>query len=89
MNLNLPSLIMFTAGGVLLYAAIKNKNPVDVIKQALGGEEAPSGVYASATFPEGLGGGSGIATDAEDVRDSWNKPPAGEPYDTRVNGGRV
>lgn len=40
-SLNLPTLIVFAAGAVLIYSAITNRNPVDVVKMALQGKVAP------------------------------------------------
>lgn len=36
MNLNLPAVVMLTAGVVLMYAAVKNKDPRDVVRESLG-----------------------------------------------------
>jgi hypothetical protein len=41
-NFNLVVVITFMAGAVLLYSAIKDKNPKDVISDALNGKSAPS-----------------------------------------------
>jgi hypothetical protein len=35
-RLSLPGVIMMAAGAVLMYAAVKNKHPVDVIREAIG-----------------------------------------------------
>lgn len=40
-SLNLPTVIAFAAGAVLIYAAVTNRNPVDVVKFALQGKTAP------------------------------------------------
>ena len=36
MNLNLPGVVMFVAGAVLMYSAVKNRDPRDVVLTALG-----------------------------------------------------
>ena len=36
MNLNVLNVVLFGTGAVLLYSAIKNKQPLDVVKQSLG-----------------------------------------------------
>lgn len=36
MNANLISLIAFAAGAILIYSALQDKDPRDVIKEALG-----------------------------------------------------
>lgn len=36
MNLNLMSVVMLSAGAVLVYAAVNNRDPRDVIRGALG-----------------------------------------------------
>lgn len=41
MNLNIVDVIVAIAGGVLIYAAVKNKNPVTVVSDALNGKNAP------------------------------------------------
>ncbi len=40
MNLGLPSVIIFGVGAILIYAAVKDVDPRDVVKQGLGGEKA-------------------------------------------------
>ncbi len=40
--MNTPALVTFTVGLVLIYAAIKNRDPRDVVKQALGQQPASS-----------------------------------------------
>lgn len=62
-SLNLPTLVIFAAGAVLIYSAITNRNPVEVIKAALQGKTAPikSGFDPDAKSGDGnssSGGGS-------------------------------
>lgn len=40
MNFNLANVILFAVGGVLVYAAVKNLNPKDVVTEAFGGAKA-------------------------------------------------
>lgn len=61
--LNLPTLIIFVTGAILIYSAVTNRNPVDVIKNALQGKVAPmrSGFDKDASAGDGgskSGGGS-------------------------------
>jgi hypothetical protein len=35
MNLSLPAVVMFVGGVVLMYAAIKNMTPLDVVRTAM------------------------------------------------------
>ena len=51
--MNMTALVMLFAGFVLLYGAIKNKNPLEVIKNAL------SGKPPSSASPIGGTGGTG------------------------------
>lgn len=62
-TLNLPTLIVFAVGAVLIYSAVTNRNPIDVIKMALQGKVAPvkSGFSEDVTAGDGgskSGGGS-------------------------------
>lgn len=42
-NISVTSVLLFAAGATLLYAAVKNKNPIDVIKTSVSGK-SPSTV---------------------------------------------
>jgi hypothetical protein len=42
MNFNLVVVITFMAGSILIYSAVKDKNPKDVISNALNGKSAPT-----------------------------------------------
>lgn len=59
MNFNLTALIAFTAGMVLIYAAIKDRDPRDVVKDAMTGKANPgaraAAKPASATVPNNGG----------------------------------
>ena len=54
-SLNLPTLIIFVAGAVLIYSAVTNRNPVDVVKNALQGKVAP----VKSGFDKDTGSGDG------------------------------
>lgn len=52
MNINLASIVAFSAGVVLIYAAVKNQDPRDVIRRALGnhsGQTRPISVTTGGT----------------------------------------
>jgi hypothetical protein len=55
-TLNLPTLIAFAAGAVLIYSAVTNRNPVEVVKSALQGKLAP--VKTAGDGDSSSGGGS-------------------------------
>ena len=38
MNINLASIVAFSAGVTLIYSAVKNQDPRDVIRKALGSD---------------------------------------------------
>lgn len=40
MNINLGGVLILATGAILLYGAVKNKNPTDVVKEALGNKPA-------------------------------------------------
>jgi hypothetical protein len=42
MNLSVPGVLMLLVGMVLVYAGVKNKHPVDVVREAIG-QKATSG----------------------------------------------
>jgi hypothetical protein len=47
MKFNLGNIVMFGIGGILLYAAVKDKNPKDVVTAALGNKAAKAKVASS------------------------------------------
>lgn len=50
MNLNLPAVVMFVVGVVLVYAAVKDNDPRDVVLKSLGKPEkfgSLSGTYGT------------------------------------------
>lgn len=51
MNANLISLIAFAGGAILIYAAIKDKDPRQVIKEALGQKPAKADDKKGGTQP--------------------------------------
>lgn len=56
--MNLQSLIVFTVGGVLVYAAIKGYNPIDVFKNAVGGKP-PEVVFQNSSYTANGADGQG------------------------------
>lgn len=58
MELETITVVMAVAGMVLLYGAVKNKNPLEVIKLALQGKD----VNSAAPLSTGGGGGGGLLT---------------------------
>lgn len=42
MNFSLINVVMFGAGAILVYSAVKDKNPKQVVSDALNGKSAPS-----------------------------------------------
>jgi predicted Fe-Mo cluster-binding NifX family protein len=42
MNSNLLAILLLSSGGILIYSAVKNRDPRDVIKQALGAKSTAS-----------------------------------------------
>ena len=73
MNLKLPQLLALTGGIVLLYAAVQNVSPKDVIKAILTGSPLPKSTgFTDAdgnfhpTLPDSVGGGTVDAPGAGD-----------------------
>lgn len=55
-NVNLVSVILLAAGGILIYSAVKDRDPRAVVKEALGQKAPPPDV--TKTKPLGdIGGG--------------------------------
>lgn len=66
MNLSLPGVVMFVAGSILMYSAVKNRDPRDVVLTALGqkprfGEIAPGDAVGKAGS-QGAAGIGGVVT---------------------------
>ena len=58
MNLNPLGVVLFAVGALLIYSAIKDKDPRAVVREALGQGKAPVGVLnPSAPAPSKSGGG--------------------------------
>jgi hypothetical protein len=51
-NLNPLGVVLLAIGGVLIYAAVKDVDPRDVVKQALGGKTAKPVVGANVPTPK-------------------------------------
>lgn len=56
MNLNLVNVTVFAVGGILVYAAVKNVKPQDVVKSALGTPLAASSAGSGTTTPSSAAG---------------------------------
>lgn len=59
MNFNIVSVILVGGGGILLYGAIKNKNPISVIQEALKGGGTDKAAPLRGTPGPGPTGGTG------------------------------
>lgn len=57
MNFNLANVILFGVGAVLIYAAVKNESPKQVVTSAFGtsGNKAKANPKAKATQPHDVG----------------------------------
>lgn len=60
MNFNLPAVIMLAAGMVLMYGAVNNKDPRDVVREALG-KKNQHGPISTSNAGTGLGKAAGGA----------------------------
>lgn len=52
MNANLIAILLLSTGGILVYSAAKNKDPRDVIKNALGAKATPARPSGSMPTPQ-------------------------------------
>ncbi len=64
-NLNVTSMAFLTAGIVLLYAALKNVYPQDVLRQAMGKDPIHGAIVGPSTYgrklqPSTLSPGTGV-----------------------------
>lgn len=57
-TLNIVTLIILAAGAILIYSAITDRNPVEVVKNALKGKAAPTG-YTKSGFSSDAKTGEG------------------------------
>lgn len=64
-NLSVVNVAMFGIGAVLIYAAVKNVDPRDVVRVALGQKPAHSGTFINPAFPgTGAVGSAAVITPA-------------------------
>jgi hypothetical protein len=80
-NLNLPAVVMFVAGAVLMYSAVKNRDPRDVVLTALG-QKARFGELSTIEpgAPVGRAGARGLQEGQEQLPSSGIGPRGGVTY---------
>lgn len=55
--MNIPTLVMFTVGALLIYSAVTGKSPIEVVKTSLGQTPKPKPQTGSGSGGGGGGGG--------------------------------
>lgn len=72
MDIEIVPLLMTVGGAVLLYGAIKNRNPIDVVKSALSGKSIADAKPLNGGVPGGGDGGDNIADEVSTGSPSVN-----------------
>lgn len=57
MNFSLPTVVMFGIGAILVYSSVKNKDPRNVVREAMGQKPVPTTDKGFNAPPNSGGGG--------------------------------